>query len=85
MFKSIKELLAICDAESLTIHEVMMRQEMSVTGLTEEEVYARMDKNLQTMEHALEQGLTGEGVVSTTGLTGEMHCYYNVTSHRAPL
>lgn len=70
MFKSIKELLAICDAESLKIHEVMMRQEMSVTGLTEEEVYARMDKNLQTMEHALEQGLTGEGVVSTTGLTG---------------
>lgn len=44
MFKSIKELLAICDAESLTIHEVMMRQEMSVTGLTKEEVYARMDK-----------------------------------------
>lgn len=70
MFKSIKELLAICDAESLAIHEVMMRQEMSVTGLTEEEVYARMGKNLQTMEHALEQGLTGEGVVSTTGLTG---------------
>ncbi|CAM3048305.1 L-serine ammonia-lyase, iron-sulfur-dependent, subunit alpha [Staphylococcus argensis] len=70
MFKSIKELLAICEAESLAIHEVMMRQEMSVTGLTEEDVYARMDKNLQTMEHALEQGLTGGGVVSTTGLTG---------------
>ncbi|SUM08696.1 L-serine deaminase alpha subunit [Staphylococcus cohnii] len=41
---------------------------MEVTGLSEEEVYAHMDKNLQTMENALDEGL--EGVTSTTGLTG---------------
>ena len=50
------------------IHEVMLEQEMEVTGLSEEEVYANMDKNLQTMENALDEGL--EGVTSTTGLTG---------------
>ena len=46
----------------------MLEQEMSITGLTADEVYANMDKNLQTMENALDEGL--EGVTSTTGLTG---------------
>ena len=41
---------------------------MEVTGLSEAEIYAHMDKNLQTMENALEEGL--KGVTSTTGLTG---------------
>ena len=68
MFKSVKELIAICESENKKIHEVMLEQEMEITGLSEEEVYANMDKNLQTMENALDEGL--EGVTSTTGLTG---------------
>ncbi|MEB7420633.1 L-serine ammonia-lyase, iron-sulfur-dependent, subunit alpha [Staphylococcus arlettae] len=68
MFKSIKELVEICETENKKIHEVMLEQEMSITGLTADEVYANMDKNLQTMENALDEGL--EGVTSTTGLTG---------------
>ncbi|MCU5747127.1 L-serine ammonia-lyase, iron-sulfur-dependent, subunit alpha [Staphylococcus sp. SQ8-PEA] len=70
MFKSVKELISICNKEQLAIYEVMLRQEMEVSGLTQEEVYANMDKNLQTMENALDEGLQGEGVTSTTGLTG---------------
>lgn len=68
MFKSVYELIEICETENKKIHEVMLEQEMNITGLTAEEVYANMDKNLQTMENALEEGL--EGVTSTTGLTG---------------
>ncbi|MEQ6959226.1 L-serine ammonia-lyase, iron-sulfur-dependent, subunit alpha [Staphylococcus arlettae] len=68
MFKSVKELVEICETENKKIHEVMLEQEMSINGLTADEVYANMDKNLQTMENALDEGL--EGVTSTTGLTG---------------
>lgn len=68
MFKSVKELIEKCETENKKIYEVMLEQEMEVTGLSEEEVYAHMDKNLQTMENALDEGL--EGVTSTTGLTG---------------
>lgn len=69
MFKSVKELIEMCEAQDKKIHEIMLEQEMEVTGLSEADVYAHMDKNLQTMENALDEGLAG--VTSTTGLTGE--------------
>ncbi|MGW7997022.1 L-serine ammonia-lyase, iron-sulfur-dependent, subunit alpha [Staphylococcus xylosus] len=68
MFKSVKELIEMCEAQDKKIHEIMLEQEMEVTGLSEADVYAHMDKNLQTMENALDEGLAG--VTSTTGLTG---------------
>lgn len=68
MFKSVKELIEMCEAKDKKIHEIMLKQEMEVTGLSEADVYAHMDKNLQTMENALDEGLAG--VTSTTGLTG---------------
>ncbi|KFE42903.1 L-serine ammonia-lyase, iron-sulfur-dependent, subunit alpha [Staphylococcus agnetis] len=68
MFKNVKELIAKCEAEDKAIYEVMMEQEMAVTGLTKEEVYAHMSKNLETMENAVEEGING--VTSKTGLTG---------------
>lgn len=68
MFKSVKELIERCEAENKAIYEVMLEQEMAVTGMTAEEVYTHMDRNLQTMENALEEGLAG--VTSITGLTG---------------
>lgn len=68
MFKSVEELIALCESQNKKIHEIMLEQEMEVTGLSEAEIYAHMDKNLQTMENALEEGL--KGVTSTTRLTG---------------
>ncbi|MEB7832185.1 L-serine ammonia-lyase, iron-sulfur-dependent, subunit alpha [Staphylococcus xylosus] len=68
MFKSVKELIEMCEAQDKKIHEIMLEQEMEVTGLSEADVYAHMEKNLQTMENALDEGLAG--VTSTTGLTG---------------
>lgn len=67
MFKNVKELIAKCEAENKAIYEVMMEQEMSVTGLSKEEVYAHMNRNLETMEKAVEEGI--QGVTSKTGLT----------------
>lgn len=68
MFKSVEELIAKCEAENKAIHEVMLEQEMSVTGMTREEVYTHMERNLTTMENAVAEGLNG--VTSKTGLTG---------------
>ncbi|KIX90406.1 serine dehydratase [Staphylococcus microti] len=68
MFKSVEELIAKCEAEQKAIHEVMLEQEMSVTGMTREEVYTHMERNLTTMENAVAEGLNG--VTSKTGLTG---------------
>ncbi|WP_199183290.1 hypothetical protein [Staphylococcus simulans] len=59
MFKNVKELIAKCEAENKAIYEVMMEQEMSVTGQSEEEVYANMNRNLETMEKAVEEGIRG--------------------------
>ena len=46
----------------------MIEQEISVTKLSKEEVYKNMERNLDTMEKAIERGING--VTSTTGLTG---------------
>ncbi|AVQ32834.1 L-serine ammonia-lyase, iron-sulfur-dependent, subunit alpha [Staphylococcus muscae] len=68
MFKSVKELISKCESENKAIYEVMLEQEMSVTGMSKEDVYAHMDRNLTTMENAVAEGLNG--VTSKTGLTG---------------
>ncbi|WP_412520329.1 L-serine ammonia-lyase, iron-sulfur-dependent, subunit alpha [Staphylococcus simulans] len=68
MFQTVEELVQRCETEGKAIHEIMLEQEMDVTGVTAEEVYAGMSHHFKTMENALEEGLNG--VTSTTGLTG---------------
>ncbi|WP_188454428.1 L-serine ammonia-lyase, iron-sulfur-dependent, subunit alpha [Virgibacillus oceani] len=68
MFRTVKELVEIAESENILISEVMIRQEMDVKNLSREEVYAQMEKNLNVMEKAVEDGL--KGVKSVTGLTG---------------
>lgn len=68
MFQTVEELVKRCETEGKAIHEIMLEQEMDVTGATAEEVYAGMSHHFKTMENALEEGLNG--VTSTTGLTG---------------
>lgn len=68
MFQSVKELIEICEKENKKIYEVMIKQEINVTKLSKEEVYKNMERNLDTMEKAIERGING--VTSTTGLTG---------------
>lgn len=68
MFRTVAELVEIAEKENILISEVMIRQEMDVKNLSREEVFANMEKNLDIMEQAVEDGL--KGVESVTGLTG---------------
>ncbi|WP_404452570.1 L-serine ammonia-lyase, iron-sulfur-dependent, subunit alpha [Virgibacillus necropolis] len=68
MFRTVAELVEIAEKENILISEVMIRQEMDVKNLSREEVYANMERNLDIMEKAVEDGLNG--VQSVTGLTG---------------
>lgn len=68
MFKNVAELIVLTKELNLPISEVMIRQEMEVTGRTREEIVGQMEKNLEVMEEAVERGL--KGVQSPTRLTG---------------
>ncbi|WP_077211996.1 L-serine ammonia-lyase, iron-sulfur-dependent, subunit alpha [Bacillus dakarensis] len=68
MFRNVAELVMLAEQQQVKIAEIMIRQEIEVTGLTREEIISKMDNNLTVMENALERGL--KGVKSQTGLTG---------------
>lgn len=68
MFRNVAELVEIATTRNLPISEIMIEQEMRVTGKTRQEIIGQMETNLQVMEQAVERGLNG--VVSHSGLTG---------------
>jgi L-serine dehydratase len=68
MFRNVAELVVLAEQHQVKIAEIMIRQEIEVSGLSREEIIAKMDHNLVVMENALERGL--KGVKSQTGLTG---------------
>jgi L-serine dehydratase len=68
MFRNVAELVQLAESQNIKIAEVMIRQEIEVTGRSREEIFAQMDKNLQVMEQAVAKGLAG--VSSHSGLTG---------------
>jgi len=68
MFRSVAELVKSAEKENIKISQVMIRQEIKVSGLSQEEIMNKMDRNLTVMEQAVERGL--KGVKSVTGLTG---------------
>ncbi|MGP4059788.1 L-serine ammonia-lyase, iron-sulfur-dependent, subunit alpha [Halobacillus litoralis] len=68
MFRNVAELVELAESENIQISEVMIRQEMEVKQLTREEVFQNMERNLDVMEKAVEDGL--KGVKSHSGLTG---------------
>nr|WP_290909219.1 L-serine ammonia-lyase, iron-sulfur-dependent, subunit alpha [Anoxybacillus sp.] len=68
MFRNVAELVELAESQQIKIAEVMIRQEIEVTGRSREEIFTQMDKNLQVMEQAVMRGLAG--VSSHSGLTG---------------
>lgn len=70
MFVSIQELVALATTQNKSISEVMIEQEMEMTQQSREFIWAKMEKNLQTMKNAVERSVQGQGVFSPTGLTG---------------
>ncbi|MGE7089931.1 L-serine ammonia-lyase, iron-sulfur-dependent, subunit alpha [Lysinibacillus sp. NPDC048646] len=68
LFHNVRELVARAEQEGKSISELMIEQEMLISGRTREEIMQQMDRNLTVMEEAVERGL--KGVQSVTGLTG---------------
>ncbi|MFC0270961.1 L-serine ammonia-lyase, iron-sulfur-dependent, subunit alpha [Metabacillus herbersteinensis] len=68
MFRSVAELVELAENKRVKIAEIMIQQEIEVTGRTREEILMQMDRNLTVMEQAIERGL--KGVQSVSGLTG---------------
>ncbi|MGE8204122.1 L-serine ammonia-lyase, iron-sulfur-dependent, subunit alpha [Heyndrickxia sp. NPDC080065] len=68
MFRNVAELVELAETQNKKISEIMIEQEMDVTGRTREEIFNQMDKSLKVMEDAVERGL--KGVQSHSGLTG---------------
>lgn len=68
MFRNVAELVELAESKRVKIAEIMIQQEIDVTGLSREEILAKMDQNLTVMEQAVERGL--QGVQSFSGLTG---------------
>lgn len=68
MFRNVAELVTLAELDQVKIAEIMIRQEIEMSGLSREEIIGKMDHNLTVMEKAVERGL--QGVKSRTGLTG---------------
>lgn len=68
MFRNVAELVELTMSQKKKISEIMIEQEMEVTGRTREKVLELMGKNLEVMEQAVERGI--KGVRSHSGLTG---------------
>ncbi|WP_341301903.1 L-serine ammonia-lyase, iron-sulfur-dependent, subunit alpha [Lysinibacillus sp. FSL H8-0500] len=68
LFHNVRELVERAEQEEKLISEIMIEQEMLITGRMREEIIQQMDRNLTVMEEAVERGL--QGVQSVTGLTG---------------
>lgn len=69
MFTSVKDLTEQSVKSGLPLSEIMIRSEMDTTQKSREEIYHRMDKNLEVMEKAVDRGIH-EQVKSHSGLTG---------------
>lgn len=68
MFRNVAELVEMANSQNKKISEIMIEQEVAVTGRSREDVLAVMERNLTVMEEAVERGL--KGVTSHSGLTG---------------
>jgi L-serine dehydratase len=68
MFRNVAELVELANSQNKKISEIMIEQEVSVTGRSREEIINQMDRNLKVMEDAVERGI--KGVTSHSGLTG---------------
>ncbi|MGM0788714.1 MAG: L-serine ammonia-lyase, iron-sulfur-dependent, subunit alpha [Bacillota bacterium] len=68
LFRNVAELVELAESKGVKIAEIMIQQEIEVSGRTREDIIAQMDRNLTVMEEAVERGL--KGVKSVSGLTG---------------
>lgn len=68
----------------MSFADIMVKEEMELSGKSRDEVRAQMKQNLDVMRDAVIKGATGDGVESVTGYTGHDAAKlrdYNETHH----
>lgn len=68
-FNTGAELLKLCDAEQITISEVMIRREMELSESAREQLMTEMRRSLTVMRESVKKGLT-EDLKSVSRLSG---------------
>ncbi|EHJ08154.1 L-serine ammonia-lyase, iron-sulfur-dependent, subunit alpha [Staphylococcus simiae] len=84
MFDSIRETIDYSVEHNISFADMMIQEEMDLSGRSREEVREQMQQNLEVMRDAVEKGTTGDGVESVTGYTGHDAAKlrdYNETHH----
>ena len=84
MFDSIRETIDYAVENNMSFADIMVKEEMELSGKSREEVRAQMKQNLDVMRDAVIKGTTGDGVESVTGYTGHDAAKlrdYNETHH----
>lgn len=70
MYNHIKEIVADSEKTGKPISELIIEQECQMSGQPREKIWNKMKYNLETMRDAVKKGRNGNGVYSSTGLTG---------------
>ncbi|HCX2150714.1 TPA: L-serine ammonia-lyase, iron-sulfur-dependent, subunit alpha [Staphylococcus aureus] len=84
MFDSIRETIDYAVENNMSFADIMVKEEMELSGKSRDEVRAQMKQNLDVMRDAVIKGTTGDGVESVTGYTGHEAAKlrdYNETHH----
>ncbi|HIA6738256.1 TPA: L-serine ammonia-lyase, iron-sulfur-dependent, subunit alpha [Staphylococcus aureus] len=84
MFDSIRETIDCAVENNMSFADIMVKEEMELSGKSRDEVRAQMKQNLDVMRDAVIKGTTGDGVESVTGYTGHDAAKlrdYNETHH----
>ncbi|HCW7185340.1 TPA: L-serine ammonia-lyase, iron-sulfur-dependent, subunit alpha [Staphylococcus aureus] len=84
MFDSIRETIDYAVENNMSFADIMVKEEMELSGKSRDEVRAQMKQNLDVMRDAVIKGTTGDGVESVTGYTSHDAAKlrdYNETHH----
>ncbi|HEG7442619.1 TPA: L-serine ammonia-lyase, iron-sulfur-dependent, subunit alpha [Staphylococcus aureus] len=84
MFDSIRETIDYAVENNMSFADILVKEEMELSGKSRDEVRAQMKQNLDVMRDAVIKGTTGDGVESVTGYTGHDAAKlrdYNETHH----
>ncbi|MBO8814272.1 L-serine ammonia-lyase, iron-sulfur-dependent, subunit alpha [Staphylococcus aureus] len=84
MFDSIRETIDYAVENNMSFADIMVKEEMELSGKSRDEVRAQMKQNLDVMRDAVIKGTTCDGVESVTGYTGHDAAKlrdYNETHH----
>ncbi|HEI1415405.1 TPA: L-serine ammonia-lyase, iron-sulfur-dependent, subunit alpha [Staphylococcus aureus] len=84
MFDSIRETIDYAVENNMSFADIMVKEEIELSGKSRDEVRAQMKQNLDVMRDAVIKGTTGDGVESVTGYTGHDAAKlrdYNETHH----